>query len=266
MDELVISLLTVILNLLIIIGIFAVLVYVTKFLFNRIKNSSYFKSSRFLNPMEYLPEEEVNSQKQIFYLAMILLFVIIILYLIFMWGSGSINLLVLDIIVSVYLAIRLDTKSLKNKFLLFLLIPFGSMGYLLFSATSMIFDIGHILVYLYFIKVYYHKFVEFTETNSLGITIMLLFFIVFFSFFVTIVVEDVSPLDSIVMVSNAFTSNGYAVLGSSGWGKLNALFLVWSGFFLSGAGTATLTVAIVMRHVNSQFDNLEEKIRKNRKK
>ena len=78
-------------------------------------------------------------------------------------------------------------------------------------------------------------------------------------------VEKVTPLNSIVMVSNAFTSNGYAILGNSGWGKINSLILVWAGFILSGVGTATLTVAIVMRHVNSEFDRLEKLVKKNKK-
>ena len=78
------------------------------------------------------------------------------------------------------------------------------------------------------------------------------------------VVEQVSPLNSLVMVSNAFTSNGYSILGASGWGKINSLFLVWSGFFLSGVGTATLTVAIVMKHVDKEFDRLEKLVKKNK--
>ena len=77
--------------------------------------------------------------------------------------------------------------------------------------------------------------------------------------------EHVSPLDSIVMVSNAFTSNGYAILGKTGAGKLNSLFLIWAGFILSGVGTATLTVAIVMNQVNEKFDRLEDLARKNKK-
>ena len=81
----------------------------------------------------------------------------------------------------------------------------------------------------------------------------------------TIVVEGVASFDSIAMVSNAFTSNGYAILGKSGLGKVNAIFLVWSGFILSGVGTATLTVAIVMSQVNSKFDHLEDLVRKNKK-
>ena len=67
------------------------------------------------------------------------------------------------------------------------------------------------------------------------------------------------------MTSNAFTSNGYAVLGNSSVGKLNSLILVWSGFILSGVATATLTVAIVMKRVNNDFDRLEELVKKNKK-
>ena len=78
------------------------------------------------------------------------------------------------------------------------------------------------------------------------------------------IVENVSPLNSLVMVSNAFTSNGYSILGSSGWGKINSLVLVWSGFLLSGVGTATLTVAIVMKHVDKEFDRLEKLVKKNK--
>ena len=65
------------------------------------------------------------------------------------------------------------------------------------------------------------------------------------------------------MVSNAFTSNGYAVLGDSPIGKLNSLFLVWGGYILSGVGTATLATALVSRHFNKKFKELEELIKSN---
>ena len=65
------------------------------------------------------------------------------------------------------------------------------------------------------------------------------------------------------MVSNAFTSNGYAVLGTSPIGKLNSLFLVWGGYILSGVGTATLSAALVARHFNKKFETLEELIKNN---
>ena len=78
-------------------------------------------------------------------------------------------------------------------------------------------------------------------------------------------VEGKTPIDSLVMVSNAFTSNGYAVLGKTGLGKIDSLILVWGGFFLSGVGTATLAVGIVMRKTDEKFDRLEELIKKNKK-
>ena len=109
-------------------------------------------------------------------------------------------------------------------------------------------------------KVYFDKFVEYTDTNSLGITIMLLFSIVFVSFFITMIVEGVNPLDSLVMVSNAFTSNGYAILGSTSPGVLTSTFLVWSGYIISGVGTATLAAAIVHRNSKKKFQKLEDKI------
>ena len=49
------------------------------------------------------------------------------------------------------------------------------------------FNLIHVFVFLYFINQYYKKFLEYTGDNSLGITIMLLFIIIFISFFVTIV-------------------------------------------------------------------------------
>ena len=73
------------------------------------------------------------------------------------------------------------------------------------------------------------------------------------------------------MVSNAFTSNGYAILGNSGMGKLTALVLVWSGYTISGVGTATLTAAILLRHnrkreekLNKRLDDLESLIKNNK--
>ena len=72
-------------------------------------------------------------------------------------------------------------------------------------------------------------------------------------------------ISSMIMSSNAFTSNGYAVLGNSVPGKLDSLVLAWGGFILSGVGTATLAVGIVMRKTDEKFDKLEELIKKNKK-
>ena len=240
--------------------------YIGKFIFTKFKSTNFFKSSRLFNPQEYLPEEEIQTLKQVFYLIMIFIFVINILYLINFWNITSFNSKILDLIVSFYIAVQIDRSSLNNKLLLFLLIPFNSVSFLLFRFEFIIMlDYIHAIVFIYFIKVYFDKFSKFSESNRLGITIMLLFLIVFISFLITIFVEDVLPIDSVVMVSNAFTSNGYAILGHSAIGKLNAIFLVWSGFILSGVGTATLTVSIVMKHFNKKFDKLEKVVKKNKK-
>ena len=245
---------------------FAVLSYIGKFLFDKIKSCSFFKKSKYFNPTEYLPEEQLPSINQVFYLIMILIIVMCIFYIFFTWRGLTINRLLFDVILSIYLAIQSRGSSWKNRLIFFCLIPFGSLTTLLFGPSLMsLLDIIHIIGYMYFIKYYYNRFVEYTVDNRLGITIILLFSIIFISFIFTMAVEDVSPIDSLVMVSNAFTSNGYAVLGKTGLGKVNALFLVWSGFLLSAVGTATLTVAIVKRHFDQKFDSLEDSLKRNRK-
>lgn len=252
---------------LITIFVFLVLALIAKFLAGKINLRKFFSSSKFFNPNEYLPEEKHSSVKQVFYLIMIIYFVINILYLVVKWKDGTFNFLILDIIVSLYLIVKADMDSFKSNLIVFLLIPFGSISYLIFGDSWIVyFDYIHCLVFIYYIKVYYRKFVEYTQNNSLRITIMLLFLLTFVSFFITIIVEDVSPLDSIVMVSNAITSNGYTVLGHSGWGKINSLLLVWMGFLLSAVGTATLAVSIILRSTNQKFDELEDSIKRNRKK
>ena len=101
---------------------------------------------------------------------------------------------------------------------------------------------------------------EYTNSNGLGVTIILLFVIVFASFFVTQYSEGVNALDSLVIVSNEFTGNGYAVFGDTIPGKLNSLLLVWGGYVISGAGAATLTAAILIRHFKKEFAELRQLI------
>ena len=113
--------------------------------------------------------------------------------------------------------------------------------------------------------VYYRKFVKYTENNGLGITIMLLYTIVLVSFLFTMLVEEVTPLDSIVMVTNAFTSNSFDPAGNSVIGKVDSLVLAWGGFMLSGVGTATLSVSMIRRYIDREFDEMEDLI-KNKKK
>ena len=242
------------------IAVFMVLMVIASFLLKKIMKSR----NKIFNPREYFPEEEIHSLRQVFYLIMMAACFINILYSLVFVSTDVIYLVIFDILLSLFVAIRLDRSTLKNKILIFLLVPYGSLTYLLFGNTLVGFlDFLHVPIFIYIIKIYYDKFREYTESNGLGIAIILLFLIVFFSFLATQVAEGANALDSLVMVSNAFTSNGYAVLGNSIAGKLDAIVLVWAGYILSGVGTATLTAAILTRHFNSKFEELEELIKKN---
>lgn len=242
--------------------IFLILAVIGKAIYKKLESSD----SRLLNPMEYLPEDEVVTLKQVYYLIMMMLFFIFIIYTLITSDNDIMAMAFLEAFVLLYVSITLDYSSWKNRILFFLLVPYGLIAYCLFSSYSIAYlDFFHVFAYIYLIRVYYLKFKTFTETNSLGITIILLFLIIFVSFIITSIVEGVGPLDAMAMVSNAFTSNGYAILGHSSVGKLNSIFLVWSGYILSGAGTATLTAAILTRHFNKKFDRLEELIKENKK-
>jgi hypothetical protein len=245
------------------IGVFAALAYIARYIVNKGRLMARFKKSRLSNPQEYFPSEEVFLLKQVFYLMVILVIIMVCLYLTFDWDEGFYFIYLLDIVVSLYLALKMDKDSLKDKVLLFLLIPFGSITGILFGDSIVgLFDLAHTIGYLYFIKVYFRKFVDYTENNGLGITIILLFAIILVSFLFTIIVEKVSPMDSITMVSNAFTSNSFDASGQNIIGKINSLILAWSGFILSGVGTATLAASIVNEYIDRQFAEMKDLVKK----
>ena len=238
--------------------VFIILFFPSRRIFNKIKkHENKFTDNRVFNPTEYLPDEEIITLRQVFYLIILFLFFILFLYnLVFTGQSGFFS--TVEIILMLYVAINLDYSSWKNKLFFFILIPYEAISCILFNTVTLsFFDSVHLIVLLYFMFVYYKKFREYTENNGLGITILLLFSIIFLSFNITMLAEGVNPIDSMVMVSNAFTSNGYAVLGGSTVGKVNSLLLVWSGYIISGAGTATLTAAILMRQFKKQFKDIE---------
>jgi hypothetical protein len=236
---------------------FLILATAAGYILKKIKGKSY----KILNPQEYIPEEEIHSLKQMFYLIMMGLFFINIMYSMTFVETEVPYIAIFDIALSLFLAVTLDKSSIKNKILILVLVPYGSMTFFLYGHSLIgLLDLIHVPVFIYFIKVYFDKFKEYTESNSLGIAIILLFTIVFISFIFTQIVETENPLDSLVMVSNAFTSNGYSVLGTTIPGKLNSLVLVWSGYILSGVGTATLTAALLIKHFNKKFEKLEKMI------
>lgn len=234
--------------------IFIVLTGVGVFILDKIRNSD----NRYLNPQEFLPEDEIHTLRQVFYLILMSLCFVTVLYTLISTKSDIPYLSFFDICLSLYIAITLDKSSLKNKILLIIIVPFGSMSYFFFGYTLVgLVDFIHVPVFLYFVKYYYNKFNHYTESNGLSLAILLLFVIILFSFFLTQVTEGKNPLDALVMVSNAFTSNGYAVLGNSIPGKINSLFLVWGGYVISGVATASLTAAILIKHFNKRVEKLE---------
>ena len=230
---------------------FMVLTAVGIFILDKIRTSD----NRYLNPQEFLPEDEIHTLRQV--ILMSLCFVTV-LYTLISAKTDIPYLSLFDIFLSLYIAITLDKSSLKNKILLLIVVPFGSLNFFFFGYTLVgLIDFIHVPVFLYFVKYYYDKFNYYTASHGLSLAIILLFVIIFFSFFLTQLTEHKNALDSLVMVSNAFTSNGYAVLGQSIPGKLNSLFLVWGGYVISGVATASLTASILIKHFNKRVKELE---------
>ena len=237
-------------------GLYLISSYIIKYLK---KN----RHNRLLNATEYLPKEETH-----FYLIIITLCFVDILYSIVFWASDDFyrHFIFYDTIVSLIACLAIKKDTTTEKIIMVFLIPLSSLLHSTLDDPAILLLIllaVHFIGLAYVIKVYYGKFIHYTESNGLGISILLLFGLVFVSFIFTSFAEGKNLLDSLVMVSNAFTSNGYAVLGDSPIGKLNSLFLVWGGYILSGVGTATLATALVSRHFNKKFEELEELIKSN---
>lgn len=246
----------VLLGILIFLGILYVVSRLIKFL-------KRYRHNRLLNSSEYLPEEEIQTLKQVSYLIIITISFVNIIYSIIFWGSYDFirYFIYYDILASLIACLIMPKDTLFDKFIILLLIPISSLSYISPNDPATIFLLAiHIIGFAYVIKVYYSIFIHYTESNGLGISILLLFGLIFFSFIFTSFTEGANLLDSLIMVSNAFTSNGYAVLGDSVLGKLNSLLLVWGGYILSGVGTATLAAAIISRHFNKKFEAMNENI------
>ena len=189
----------------------------------------------------FLPKEETQTLKQVFYLIIITLCFVDILYSLVFWSSDDFyrHFIFYDLLVSLIACLAIKKDTLTEKIIIIFLIPLSSLLHSTLDDPAILLVIllaVHFIGLAYVIKVYYGKFIHFTESNGLGISILLLFGLVFVSFIFTSFAEGKNLLDSLVMVSNAFTSNGYAVLGDTPIGKLNSLFLVWGGYILSGVG------------------------------
>ena len=241
----------------VVIIIFLVLTILGKVIYHTLKK----KYGNSMNINKLLPEDEVHTLIQIFYLILMALCVVNIFYSLVGSQSDVYYFAIFDIALSLYFAITLDMSSWKNRVIWLLLIPYGSLVYPLFGLSLVIFaDFLHAFIFIYIAKLNLDKFVEYTNSNALGLTIILLFTVIFAGFFITQYAEGANALDSLVIVSNQFTGNGFAVFGNSIPGKLNSLLLVWGGYVISGAGAATLTAAILTKHFRKRFEELEKLI------
>ena len=241
----------------VVIIIFLVLTLLGKVIYHTLKNK--FGNSISINQL--LPEDEVHTLIQVYYLILMALCVVNIFYSLMGSGNDMYYFAIFDVALSLYFAITLDMGTWKNRVVWLLLIPYGSLAYSLFGISLVIFaDFLHAFLFIYIAKLNLDKFVEYTNSNALGITIILLFAVIFAGFFITQYSEGKNALDSLVIVSNQFTGNGYSVFGSTISGKLNSLLLVWGGYILSGVGAATLTAALLIRHFKKEFAELRELI------
>ncbi|RAP52449.1 MAG: hypothetical protein BZ138_03100 [Methanosphaera sp. rholeuAM270] len=240
-----------------VIFVFIVLTVIGILLRNQLKK--WFSGSVKVNDL--LPDDEVHTLRQVFYLIMMALSIVNVFYSLTLGMQDIYYFIIFDILLSLYFAVTLDTSTWKGKIIWLILVPYASISFLMFDLNLVIIlDLIHVLVFIYFAKVNFDKFMEYTNSNGLGITIILLFLIIFLSFFITQYAENVNALDSLVIISNQFTGNGFAVFGDTIPGKLNSLLLVWGGYVISGVGAATLTAAILMKHFNKRFKELERLI------
>ena len=221
---------------------------------------------RFFNANEYFPKEELLSLQQVYYLILILVIYFCITNFFFnKFSTFSNEILIvnslIDILFSAYLIVTFYDGSRRSNIINIFLMPLASISYLLIGPSVFgYWDFIRIPTLLYLVVYYYNKFRDFTDRHQLGKLILLLLTIIFFCLVITMIVENQNPLNSLAMVSNAITSNGYAVLGETTLGVVTDIFLVWSGYIISGVATATLTAAIIQRKSNKKFEKLEDKI------
>ena len=225
--------------------------------------------NRLFNPIEYLPEEEIHTLRQVFFLIVIGMSFTIIIYTLIALSIHSFSnyFVFIDILLSLFVCLIIKKETAFEKIVFLSLIPYAStlFSYLdvwMIDPTTkvLINPMMYYITMIFIVFQYISKFNQYTESNGLGISILLLIGIVFFSFIFTPLTEGVDLLDALVMVSNAFTSNGYAVLGTSTLGKINSVILVWGGYILSGVGTATLATALISKHFHRKFEDMNEKM------
>ena len=240
------------------VGIFAILCFIGEQLKKILP-----KYLHLMDPHEYFPKEEILTLKQVLYLILILgIYLCIINFFFDRFFDVSQDLFLInsliDIIISIIIVVGFYKGSTKSRIIFIFLMPLTSISAIVFGSTLLgYWDFIRIPTLLFMVIYLYHKFLEFTDENQLGKLILILISIVFTCLVLTILLENQTPINALGMVSNAFTSNGYAVLGQSIPGKLNSLFLVWGGYVISGVATASLTASILIKHFNKRVEELE---------
>ena len=216
---------------------------------------------RFFNIGEYFPKDEIHTLTQVAYLALMTACFVNVMYTLIYVNIDTTYFAILNFSLSLFIAITIDKSTFVRKLFIVVLVPYGALTYLLFNSPLIgLVNFIQVPVFIYLIKHYYDKFMDYTESHGLGISIVLLFTIIFVSFLITSIIENKNPLDAIVMVSNAFATNGYIVYGTSDIGKVNNLVLAWMSVILPAVGTATLTSAILTRHYNKKLKDYDDKL------
>ena len=216
---------------------------------------------RFFNIGEYFPKDEIHTLTQVAYLALMTACFVNVMYTLIYVNINTTYFAILNFSLSLFIAITIDKSTFVRKLFIVVLVPYGALTYLLFNSPLIgLVNFIQVPVFIYLIKHYYDKFMDYTESHGLGISIVLLFTIIFVSFLITSIIENKNPLDAIVMVSNAFATNGYTVYGTSDIGKVNNLVLAWMSVILPAVGTATLTSAILTRHYNKKLKDYDDKL------
>ena len=244
------------------IGIFLILCFQAEYFKKMIRKYIH----KVMDPHEYFPKEEILAFRQAHYLILILFIYITIInfcfgkYFEISRGMFIFNSMA-DIIISLIIIMVFYRCRTKSRILSLMLMPLPSIASLVFGGTQLGFwNFLRIPALLYVVVISYHKFLDFSEKNEVGKMILLLLSIIFFCLILTIIFENQNPMNSLAMVTNAITSNGYAVPTDSTGGVLTSTFLAWTGYVLSGVGTATLAAGIIHRQSKMKLKKLEDKL------
>ena len=155
-----------------------------------IKYIKKFRHNRLLNSTEYLPKEETQTLRQVFYLIILTICFVDIIYSMIFWATTEfyMHFIFFDILASLIASLAIKNEGNVEKLIFILLLPISSIAHMTFDEPAILILILlglHFIGLAYVIKIYYGKFIHYTESNGLGISILLLFGLVFVSFIFT---------------------------------------------------------------------------------